>query len=217
MSLTTITRPVWLGRAIVEALLIVFAVVLGFIVNEWRESVSDRRAAEAAMSRVVVEIKANITGLEAVVGYHEQVVDRIGARLEAIAADEAADRGIVLDELQQFMPRGVNPAGLSSFAWEHAQQHGRLDALPYETVANTARVYEWQADGVEATWRQIIDLLFAGPEVMREQDLRPSLRFTQIGFQELSSQERYLISQYERLLEDLQAAGFGEPEQLSTR
>ena len=48
---------------------------------------------------------------------------------------------------------------------------------------------------------------FAGPQVMREQDLEASLRFTQIGFSELASQERFLIDQYRRLLEDLREAG----------
>ena len=34
MSTATTSAPTWLGRALVEGALIVFAVVLGFIVNE---------------------------------------------------------------------------------------------------------------------------------------------------------------------------------------
>jgi len=192
--------PSWFGRALVEGVLIVFAVVLGFIANEWREDVADRRAADAAMGRVVAEIEANIAALEDVVGYHEAVVERIGAQLAAIEAGAAPADGVLFDAVIAVMDRGVNAPGLSSFAWEHAQQHGRLDTLPYERVAAVARVYEMQGNGVSATWRQIVELLFAGPEIMRAEDLRPSLRFTQIGFAELASQERFLISQYERLL-----------------
>ena len=209
MSKTSSARA-WLGRAVIEAALIVFAVVLGFIVNEWREDVADRRAAEAAMARVVAEIETNIAQLEAVVDYHESVVERIDERLAEIEAAGEPVRGVAFDEFDELMPRGVNAPGLSSFAWQHAQQHGRLDVLPYAIVAGTARVYGMQASGVEATWRQIVELLFAGPQVMREQDLEASLRFTRIGFSELASQERFLISQYRRLLDELRAAGLDQ-------
>lgn len=200
----------WLGRAVIEAALIVFAVVLGFIVNEWREDVSDRRAAEAAMTRVVAEIETNIAQLEAVVDYHEAVVERIDERLAEVEAVGEPVRGIPFDEYPELLPRGVNAPGLSDFAWAHAQEHGRLDVLPYDLVAATARAYGMQASGVEATWRQIVELLFAGPQVMREQDIEASLRFTQIGFTELASQERFLIRNYRQVLEELRASGLGE-------
>jgi len=199
----------WLGRAVIEAALIVFAVVLGFVVNEWREDVSDRRAAEAAMTRVVAEIETNIAQLEAVVDYHEAVVERIDERLAEVEAVGEAVRGIPFDEYPELLPRGVNAPGLSDFAWAHAQEHGRLDVLPYDLVAATARAYGMQASGVEATWRQIVELLFAGPQVMREQDIEASLRFTQIGFTELASQERFLIRNYRQVLEELRASGLG--------
>ncbi|MFS2318475.1 hypothetical protein RMQ97_11100 [Maricaulis sp. D1M11] len=203
----SIPKPPWLGRALIEAGLIVFAVVLGFIVNEWREDVADRRAAREAMSRVVAEIESNITQLERVATYHEAVAARIGDRLAEIDASETPVTGTIFGESARIMPQGINAPGLSRFAWTHAQQHGRLDVLPYEVVAETARVYDMQANGVESTWRQIVDLLFAGPEVMEEADLRPVLQFTAIGFTELASQERYLIAQYRSLLEDLREAG----------
>ncbi|WP_300544338.1 hypothetical protein [Maricaulis sp.] len=202
----------WLARAVIEGALIVFAVVLGFVVNEWREDVSDRRAAEAAMNRVVAEIETNIAQLEAVVDYHEAVVERIDERLAEIEAAGEPVRGIPFDEYPELLPRGVNAPGLSDFAWAHAQEHGRLDVLPYDLVAATARTYGMQASGVEATWRQIVELLFAGPQVMREQDVEASLRFTQIGFTELASQERFLIDQYRRVLEALRASGLGREE-----
>jgi hypothetical protein len=208
MSTATTSAPTWLGRALVEGALIVFAVVLGFIVNEWREDVADRRAADDAMARVVVEIESNIAQLEAVVGYHESVVQRIGERLAEIEASPEPVRGAFFDEFETIMPRGVNAPGLTRFAWDHAQQHGHLDVLPYEVVAGTARAYAMQEAGVDSTWRQIVTLLFSGPEVMRVSDLEPSLRFTQIGFSELASQERFLIRHYQRLLEELAAAGF---------
>ncbi|WP_417494656.1 hypothetical protein [Maricaulis sp.] len=209
MSSTASRLPSWFSRAVVEAALIVFAVVLGFIVNEWREDVADRHAAEIAMGRVVAEMESNIGRLEAVASYHEAVVERIQDRLAEIEAEPATGRSVLFDELPLIMPRGINAPGLTSFAWEHAQQHGHLDVLPYETVSETARVYTLQESGVEATWRQIVDLVFSGPQVMREEDITPSLRFTQIGFQELASQERFLIGQYQTVVDELRADGLG--------
>ena len=198
----------WFGRALVEGTLIVFAVVLGFIVNEWREDVADRRAAHEAMGRVVAEIESNIRQLESVVVYHEDVVQLISERIAELEAVDEPVMGTIFGEMDRVMPRGINAPGLSSFAWNHAQQHGQLDSLPYEVVAETARIYVMQANGVDSTWRQIVDLLFDGPEVMVEKDLKPPLEFTQIGFAELAAQERYLIRQLEHLLERLREEGF---------
>ncbi len=205
----TIAIPSWLLRAAIESVLIVFAVVLGFVVNEWREDVSDRQAASQAMTRVIAEIEQNISQLEQVVGYHDEVVERIDARLAEIELSDTVQMGTIFEEMATIMPRGINAPGLSRFAWDHAQQHGRLDTLTYEAVAETARVYALQDNGVDSTWRQIVALLFAGPEVMVEKDLRPSLNFTRIGFSELAGQERYLIQQYENLLVTLRRSGIG--------
>ena len=204
MSTTsTPSLPSWFARAVVEAALIVFAVVLGFVVNEWREGLADRHAANAAMVRVVAEIEGNIEQLESVVDYHEAVVQRIDERLAEIALAPESGRGVLFDAFPVILPRGVNAPGLSRFAWDHAQQHGKLDVLPYEQVAGIARLYAMQDSGVEATWRQIVELIFAGPQVMREQELEASLRFTRIGFVELAAQERFLIERSGRLLDDL--------------
>tara|TARA_R110002124_G_C8787779_1_gene501325 strand:- start:116 stop:751 length:636 start_codon:yes stop_codon:yes gene_type:complete len=209
MPTTSSRLPSWFSRAVVEAALIVFAVVLGFIVNEWREDVADRRAAEIAMGRVVAEMESNIARLDAVAGYHEAVVERIQVRLAEIEAAPMTGRSALFDELPQIMPRGINAPGLTRFAWEHAQQHGHLDVLPYENVSEVARVYTLQESGVEATWRQIVDLVFSGPQVMREEEIAPSLRFTLIGFQELASQERFLIDQYRTVVDERRADGPG--------
>ena len=204
----------WLGRAVVEGALIVFAVVLGFVVNEWRETVADRQAAREAMVRVAAELEDNAAQLEAVVVYHEEVVSRIAERLAEIEAADEPVTGITFDEFPRVLPRGINAPGLSDFAWSHAQQHGQLDVLPYELVASTARIYEMQASGVESTWRQIVDLLFSGPNIMREQEIAPSLRFTQIGFSELASQERFLLDHYRRQLDVLAESGITPPDAL---
>ena len=68
-----------------------------------------------------------------------------------------------------------------------------------------------QASGVESTWRQIVELLFSGPDVMREQEVAASLRFTQTGFSELASQERFLIDHLRRQLVVLQENGIEPP------
>ncbi len=207
MSTASASLPSWLGRAVVEGTLIVFAVVLGFVVNEWREDVADRRAAREAMARVAAEVRSNIEQLQAVVDYHEGVIVRIDERLAEVEGQDPPVQGVVFDEFPRILPRGVNAPGLTRFAWDHAREHGRLDVLPYDIVAETARLYDMQEAGVQSTWRQIVELLFAGPSVMQPHELEPSLRFTQIGFAELASQERFLIDQYGHLLEKLGEAG----------
>ena len=57
--------PSWLPRAAFEAVLIVFAVVLGFLVNEWRADREADATAQLAVSRIVEEMRDNLEALEA--------------------------------------------------------------------------------------------------------------------------------------------------------
>ena len=111
--MSTSSSPVsaWLGRAVVEGVLIVFAVVLGFVVNEWRETVADRQAAEDAMVRVAAEIEDNIAQLEAVVVYHEGVVALISDRLDEIESGDGPVRGHRQNDLPAWIAQGSDQSG----------------------------------------------------------------------------------------------------------
>ena len=57
----------WLYKAAFEAALIVFAVMLGFLVTEWREDARQREQARVAIARIAQELDSNIAQLEEVI------------------------------------------------------------------------------------------------------------------------------------------------------
>jgi len=196
----------WLARAGVEALLIVFAVVLGFVVNEWRADVRADREARTALSRVAQEMQSNTDMLRTVSEYHQDTVGRIDALIARIDSGEVAERGVLLDRIPEFLPRGMQEPQLSRIAWDYAEQRGDMDPLAYDLVSEMARIYTTQEAGVEATWRMIARRFFGEIETVSEAELRPRLVLMRFAFGELASQEIHLIRLYENVLPDVEAA-----------
>jgi len=196
----------WLARAGVEALLIVFAVVLGFVVNEWRADVRADREARTALSRVAQEMQSNTDMLRTVSEYHQDTVGRIDALIARIDSGEVAERGVLLDRIPEFLPRGMQEPQLSRIAWDYAEQRGDMDPLAYELVSELARIYTTQEAGVESTWRMIVQRFFGQIETVSEAELRPRLVLMRFAFRELASQESHLIYLYEAALPNVDAA-----------
>ncbi|HAQ33845.1 MAG: hypothetical protein CMF74_14965 [Maricaulis sp.] len=199
-------RYAWLGRAAIEALLIVFAVVLGFLVNEWRENVADRHAANTALERIIEEMDANAGALRQVVGYHEEVAGRLGEAIARIERGEAPEEGVLFDVLPAIIDRGIQEPRLTSVAWDYAQARGDLDPVEYGLIADIALIYNAQAGGADSTWRSIADTFFGTVDSLESRPLIPRLRLMQFAFHELAAQERYLIGLYDRQIEDVREA-----------
>jgi hypothetical protein len=193
MAIPRISLAPWLARAILEATLIVFAVVLGFIANEWRGDVEAREQAQVALTRIADEMQANVDELEPARDYHRTVADSLRETVAQMDSGEMSTQGVLLDTMMTSITRGVSPPGLSDIAWEYATSRGELDVVPYETIADIAQVYSWQEAGVETTWRTIAEIFFRSADSLRERDIRADLLFMALAFDELASQEDYLV------------------------
>lgn len=198
-------RFAWIARAAIEAVLIVFAVVLGFVVNEWRAEVRAEREAAVALERIEREMANNAAILETVIPYHEGVIERIGVAVAAIESGEAPERGVFLMLIPEILPRGMQEPRLSRIAWDYAEQRGEMDPLDYALVSDLAYIYSTQDSGVESTWRAIVEQFFGRIEGVTEGELRPRLILMQFAFQELVAQERFLLSLQQRALTELQS------------
>ncbi|WP_417477920.1 hypothetical protein [Maricaulis sp.] len=199
--------PGWMARALFEAALIVFAVVLGFVVNEWRETVDAERRADAALSRIVEEMTANRDALERVVGYHEQVSASLAGVAQALHDGEGEADGRLFETVGPIMPLGIQEPRLSHVVWSQASGQDVLANAEFGLIARIAGVYSMQESGVEATWRAVANTFFANADSYRTQELEPHLTFMSVAFGELASQERYLISEYEAAIPIVVAAG----------
>ena len=185
----------WVYRGALEGALIVFAVILGFLVTEWRE---DRRAeakAQVAIERIVLELDANIRQLEQVAPYHRDTSQAIGRHIGLIQSGEVSERGRFIEEAMAIMPRGLAPPLLNRTAWDYAVTSGVLDPVEYDVVADVASVYALQERGVDSTWREMASTMFLNQENMMERELAPRFQLLSLMFQELASQEEYLLIQ----------------------
>jgi hypothetical protein len=189
-----------LPKALGESLLILFAVVLGFLANDWRESRNERRDARVALERVVEEMEANVEQLRDVVGYHEGIADAAAGLLAEIEAGESPTRGTLIDRVTASMPQGIRPPLLRDVAWRYASDRGDLDTICYPLIAQVAMVYEVQELGAGSTWRRIAEAFFFNEESFVETELSGKLFYMNLAFIELYRQELGLIGEYENIL-----------------
>ncbi len=183
----------FVAKACFEALMIVFAVLLAFLVTEWRAENREKERARLAIERIVLELEANLAELDRVGDYHSETGRLMADYVSQIEAGEVPARGLFMREAIEVMPRGINPPQLNRTAWEYALASGVLDPVEYDVVADLAAVYGIQANGVDSTWRQMASGMFMNEENMTEGDLAPRFALLGLMFRELSSQEDYLV------------------------
>ena len=132
--------PSWLPRAAAEAVLIVFAVVLGFLVNEWREGQDERERAQLALARIVDELEGNLEALERAAAYHASTAEALGELEQQLADGTLGSRGALLSVVAPAIPQGISPPILSDVAWTYAGQTGALDQLDFAVMADVAQI-----------------------------------------------------------------------------
>src|SRR5687768_1486085 len=124
-----------LRSALFESAFVVLGVILALAANEWRESRMHRREAEAAVTSIVEELRANRDAVASSMAYHRSRLDT----LEAHRGD-----GWV-PSLQLFSRGFIAPAQLDQTAWTSASETGTLTHIPYAEVLRLSRVYAQQA------------------------------------------------------------------------
>lgn len=190
----------WLLKTVGESLLILFAVVLGFLANDLREARDEGRDAKVALERVIAEMEANVQELRDVVGYHEGIADSAAGLLADIEAGDSPARGPLIERVTASMPQGIRPPLLRDVAWRYASDRGDLDTICYPLVAQMAMVYEIQDLGAGSTWRRIAEAFFFNEESFVETELTGKLFYMNLAFTELYRQELGLIGEYEQIL-----------------
>lgn len=133
-----------LGLAALEFLAIVVAVVVGFMVNEWREGRERAGGAESALAALAREMADNHAELEATYGYHSQIVAAIDERTARVAVPPAGDRAVSYGhELPDW--RGVRLPMLRSSTFQMLVSTGVIGDLPFTEADDLARIYSLQS------------------------------------------------------------------------
>jgi len=178
--------------------------MLAFGINEWRDSRKLQQNRLLALENFREEISTNKKIIEKWLLYHSEVLKN----LNEIIADPKLQENLITKQGFQFLrfaPRGLyRGQPIKSIAWETAKNANILLLLDFESTYLLSSTYQIQAYGVESTVRAIIDLLIAR-ETFDKSNLAVTLALFKSSFQELTSQEDYLIHIYENALEKLPA------------
>lgn len=139
-------RAPWLGRAVAEALLIAFSVMLGFAVSEWGQARDRRARADQALVGVALELDSN------------RVLVRRARLHQRAKADTLAAYAARAEPLpgRVYLYGMFNPARVQSTAWEAARTSDVLRELHYPLVLQLGRLYEQQSQ-----YRELSDALVA--------------------------------------------------------
>lgn len=163
---------------ILEAIFIVFAVLVALAVDEWNEGREFREQAEIARTAVISELEGNREELEQSAPTVQAMLDGVTDVVLRLQAGEEVTSADLSGELPDF----------SDAAWETARTTGVLARMDYEWVLRTARVYETQALTLDLQRDLLVtfgSLAVRAPELERFIDFQGQLAILTMLHQEL--------------------------------
>lgn len=119
-------QGIWL-----EIFSIIVAIVLGFLVAEWREARAESQRSNLALQRIAQEVERNREAMERVQPYYEGILnqmDSIGTENLNVATD--------LTDWE-----GFNPIALQTSAYQIALQTGLLSNIDFEMATAISLYY----------------------------------------------------------------------------
>jgi len=119
-------QGIWL-----EIFSIIVAIVLGFLVAEWREARAESQRSNLALQRIAQEVERNREAMERVQPYYEGILnqmDSIGTENLDVATD--------LTDWE-----GFNPIALQTSAYQIALQTGLLSNIDFEMATAISLYY----------------------------------------------------------------------------
>ena len=184
---------------VLESVLIVASVLLGFALSSWSERREEGRLTAAALASFRSEIQANLAALERVQPKHAAFAERLAAAARRSHADRTA-----FDVFVELMPEGgIDAPSLGEAAWQAALSTGALRLFDYDVAAALSEAYFVQRATVLPTVSILQDRFLA------EANFDPAsapviVRVHSMVLNELAGQEAYLIDVYRRTLDRLE-------------
>jgi len=133
------------GVLVVEMTAIMLSVVLGFMLNEWRQERAERAAAERASTILVRELETNLQITE---GRRSQFLpfrDTLAVLAEQEGDDAALEPGRV-------GMTNLPPYVFMDGAYEAARASGALSAMDFRTIEAITRAYSIQQIWRDQSW-----------------------------------------------------------------
>jgi len=184
---------------LVESLLIVLSVALGFAVTQWQDRRRDAALAAEATANFRREITQNLRALQRAQPKHVALVKRLEQEATTPHPGETAFDALV--RVRHEIDSTAVPV-LGDAAWETATSTGALRLLGYERAARLSETYLIQRGQLVQTLLRIEERASA-PESFTPAAREPMLRVYALLFAEVEGGERYLIGVYGETLKQL--------------
>ena len=127
---------------------------------------------------------------------------------EAIINKAIRENMIQKDEIYYYgnlMTQGVVQKLIDDAAWNSLLISNVISNLDFETMFKLSKVYKLQSLGVESTIQKIVEIL-SSRESIDKNKLKGTLILLKRAFNELASQEDYLIRNYEIVLSEIKGS-----------
>jgi hypothetical protein len=187
-----------LVRSIVEAILIVFSVLLALFLDSVIQDRREARTVDELVSHIAGEMRSNLAIVDEWLPYHRSMVDEIDRYLES---DELQVSLLTADGIDygRLMERGLIQDFYSISSWQLAQQSEATSGIDFEVASKISRAYLSQQN-VNLTIQRFSDFFF-DRQAHDPDQLANSLRILRNLLQELSGQQSVLQYHYRVALE----------------
>ena len=188
-------------KYLIEALLIVFSVLLALLLNEYRENLKQKKVIRKNLQSIEEEMRSNLSVINDWIPYHQQVLINIERAIESDSIQNLliTDRGF---DIFQIAPKGIFQNNMSQTAWNVGQGNGIISSLDYETVYLLSKTYDLQENSVKRSIEEILRELFS-KEAIQSSNVKETLILLYTKFKILGELEVSLKGSIETSLKQL--------------
>jgi len=185
-------------RISIEALLIVFSVLLALFLNDRWQTSRETEAGRRQLEGIRSELEENRRIVESWLKRHAEIAERVAA-LRAAGSDRKL---VVINhqlQLDVVFGQSLIDSMLRSPSWEAAKTTGLVRMFQPELVNRLADVYSMQEEGPMRSLERIAGLLFDRAS-HDEAQVEQTLVLLEIHLGELIGQEHLLLASYDHVL-----------------
>lgn len=191
-------------RWILETILIVASVLLGFGLNELREARAERTLTARMLGGVQAEIEHNLGVLEPYLAMHTRWVGALDGA-DVTRADQSG-LDVWFATRPPFPPGAATPfPSLRRSAWDAAAAGGALRLIDYDVAAALTDVYGMQ-DVVAANLQRLANGPLTTPAIYDPASRAASVRLLWLTLADIQSAEVLLLARYREHLPAIRAA-----------
>lgn len=189
-----------ISEYLVQAVLIIFSVVLALILNEYINNIKTKKEVAIIVENIEEELQANKEIVEELIPYHQEVLRKIelttsdSLKLDSIKSSTGL-------QLSTIAPHGIYQKIVSQTAWEVAKMSGLMSEIDNKVLQLLSKTYEQQKITFSPA-EQIIEIL-ASREYLDPTKAKENLTLMYWQFNEIKGREESLQRFYSEALEEL--------------